>query len=53
MISWIVQNIGNIAVVLILVLAVTLIIRGLVKDRKQGKSPCGCDCGKCGKCGGK
>ncbi len=34
-----------------LLAAAGLIVRGMVKNRRQGKSPCGCDCGSCGACG--
>lgn len=38
-----------------LVLAVVILIAGaiiykLVKDKKKGKSSCGCDCSSCGAC---
>ena len=49
-------NLGTIIVLLILIVAVFFIVRGMLKDRKKGKSSCGCDCGHCamsGTCHGK
>ena len=31
-------------------LTVVWIVRGMIRNRKAGKSSCGCDCGSCG-CG--
>ena len=50
MLSWIMGNLATILISAVLVLAVCLIIVKMVKDRKQGKSSCGCDCGSCGAC---
>ena len=47
MISWISQNIATIIICLVLALIVTLIIVGLVRDKKKGKSSCGCNCANC------
>ena len=41
---------GTIIVAIILACVVGLIIRKMIKDRKNGKSHCGCDCGQCGGC---
>lgn len=41
---------GTIVVLAVLTGAVFLIIRGMVRDKKQGKSDCGGDCSKCGGC---
>ena len=38
---------GTAIVVIILVAVVTLIIWRMVKDRKAGKSNCGCGCASC------
>ena len=47
MIQKIAENAGTIAVSLILIGLVAWIIRGLRKDKKQGKSACGGSCGCC------
>lgn len=47
MTAWFGANIGTIAVTLILCAAVAGIIHKLYKDKKQGKSSCGCNCAHC------
>lgn len=39
---------GTIITGAVLVLAVVLIIRRMIQDKKSGKSLCGGDCGNCG-----
>jgi hypothetical protein len=39
---------GTLVVGILLVAVVALIIRGIIRDRKNGKSHCGCDCSSCG-----
>ena len=44
---------GTAVVVIILAVVVGLIIWSMVRDKKAGKSSCGCNCGNCpmaGKC---
>ncbi|MGN0521596.1 MAG: FeoB-associated Cys-rich membrane protein [Eubacterium sp.] len=41
------ENIGTIIVCLVVVAIVGLVIAKLVKDKKQGKSSCGCSCANC------
>ncbi len=38
---------GTVLVLAVLLVVVGLIVRGMVKDRKQGKSSCGGDCASC------
>lgn len=45
--EWILQNLGTIIVGAALVLALVLIIRYMVRAKKEGKSSCGCGCGSC------
>lgn len=47
MLAWIMENIGTILISAVLLLVVVLIIRKLVKDKKKGKSSCGCNCAHC------
>lgn len=47
MLGFITDNLGTIAVGLVLAVVVFLIIRSLVKDRKEGKFICGGDCAHC------
>lgn len=41
---------GTIIVFAALIIVVAAIVFKLVKDKKQGKSSCGCDCSSCGGC---
>lgn len=48
MMIWLIQNISTILVSLILVGAVVLAICSIKKDKADGKSSCGGNCGSCG-----
>ncbi|MBR0511004.1 MAG: FeoB-associated Cys-rich membrane protein [Ruminococcus sp.] len=53
MLAWLSENLGTIIVSLILIAVVSAVIVKMVKDKKQGKSSCGCGCENCamhGKC---
>ena len=50
MLNWLSANLVNIALIAALVLIVSLLIRGMIRDRKAGKSPCGGNCASCGAC---
>ncbi len=52
MLNWLSVNLVNIALIAALVLIVGLLIRGMIRDRKAGKSPCGGNCAACGACKG-
>ena len=57
MTGWLSANIGTIVVRVILIAAVALIVRKLLKDKKAGKSICGCSAdgtcsGHCAGCSG-
>ena len=45
--EFITQNIGTIAVLFILAVIIGLIINKMRKDKKEGKSGCGCGCSGC------
>ena len=45
-------NIANIVVIAVILLVVGLAVRSLVRDKKAGKSSCGCNCASCGACSG-
>ena len=51
MLTWLSANLINIVLVAVLALIVTLLIRGMIRDRKAGKSSCAGSCGSCGACG--
>ena len=48
MVSWMMENLSTILIAIGLILLVYAIIAKMVKDKKQAKSSCGCDCGSCG-----
>ena len=50
--AWLSANFVNIALIAVIVLVVALLIRGMIRDRKVGKSSCGGSCASCGACGG-
>ena len=52
MLSWLSDNLVNIALIAALVLIVALLIRVMVRDRRAGKAPCGGKCASCGACHG-
>lgn len=51
MLQWIGANIGTILVGLVLLAVVALIVRSMLRDKKQGKSSCGGNCASCSACG--
>ncbi len=43
------QSVISTGIVLtVLVIAVITIVKKMIKDKKAGKSSCGCDCSSCG-----
>ena len=51
MLNWIANNIATILISLGLLIIVFAIIVKLVKDKKKGKSSCGCNCAHCAMAG--
>jgi len=51
MLTWLSENLVNIVIIAILVLVVGLLVRGMIRDKKAGKSSCG-SCAGCGGCSG-
>lgn len=54
--SWLLNNSGTLAVAAVLIATVICIIRKIKKDKRKGKSSCGCNCSQCalhGRCHGK
>ena len=47
MLQTIADNAGTIIVTLILIGIVAAAVRRLIRDKRQGKSSCGCNCGCC------
>ena len=52
MLTWLSANLINIVLVTVLAGLIALVIRGMIRDRKAGKSFCGGSCSSCGACGG-
>ena len=52
MFAWLSANLINIILVAVLVLIVGLLLRGMIRNKKAGKSSCGCNCASCGACAG-
>ena len=44
MLAWLSVNLINIVLILVIALVVTLIVRGMIRDRRSGKSGCGGSC---------
>ena len=51
MLDWLGANIGTILIIAVLTLIVVLIIRSMIKDKKQGRSSCGNNCAHCAMAG--
>ena len=47
MLNWLKVNIGTIIVCAILILIVAGVIISMIRDKKKGKSSCGCGCSGC------
>lgn len=47
MLAWISANIATILICAVLAVIVAAIIIGMVRDKKKGKSSCGCGCSSC------
>jgi len=50
--AWFAANLINIVLILVVCGVVGLILRGMIRDRKAGKSACGGSCADCGACHG-
>ena len=53
MFEWLAANLATIIVSLVILAAVVLVIRKMIRDKRQGKGGCSCggSCGTCGACG--
>ena len=47
MLDWLAGNLAAILICAALLAAVAAIAAGLIRDRKRGKSSCGCGCANC------
>lgn len=46
-IAWLTANIGTIIICAILIAIIALLIYSMIRDKKKGKSFCGCGCSSC------
>lgn len=44
---WLLNNISTIIICIVLIAIVTAIIVRMIKNKKQGKTSCGCGCQNC------
>ena len=47
MIAWMIENMATIILCAVLLAALAAVIVGMVRDKKKGKSSCGCGCANC------
>lgn len=47
MLTWISENMATIIICAVLLLIVAAILAGLIRDKKKGRSSCGCRCANC------
>lgn len=47
MFSWITDNFATVIIILLLAVVVVSIVVKLIKDKKNGKFNCGCNCANC------
>lgn len=47
MFAWITENLATVLLCIVLLLTVCAIVCKLVRDRRKGKSACGCGCQNC------
>ena len=50
MLGWLSANLINTLLVAVIAAVVVLLIRGMIRDKKAGKSSCGGSCASCGAC---
>ena len=45
--SWIAENLATIIICVVLAAVVSLIVAKMIRDKKKGKTSCGCGCSGC------
>ena len=51
MLTWIKANLATVIISAVLIVIVAAIIVSIVKDKRRGKSSCGCKCASCPRSG--
>ena len=49
---WFAAHIADIVIIAVILTAVFFVIRGMIRDKKAGKSSCSGSCAGCGACAG-
>ena len=52
MLIWLAAHIADIVICAVIIAAVFFVVRGMIRDKKAGKSSCGGSCAGCGACAG-
>ena len=52
MLTGITSHIADIVIIAVIALVVFFVVRGMIRDKKAGKSSCGGSCAGCGACAG-
>ena len=47
MLSWLSANIGTVLITLLLIAVVTAVIIKMIREKRKGRSSCGCGCEHC------
>ncbi len=47
MLTWIMENMATIMISAVLIIMVAAVIAGMIRNKKKGKSSCGCGCAGC------
>lgn len=47
MLLWLQQNIGTVIVCIVMLIVISLLLIKAIRDKKKGKSFCGCGCKNC------
>ncbi len=47
MLAWLCENAATVIIAAVLVAAVIIILVKMVRDKRQGRSSCGCGCSSC------
>ena len=50
MLAWLTSNLINIVLIAAIAGVTILLIRGMIRDKKAGKTSCGSSCAGCGAC---
>ena len=52
MLTGITSHIADVVIIAVIALVVFFVVRGMIRDKKAGKSSCGGSCAGCGACAG-